>query len=592
MIKVYVDLIKRSWNDARSYLIATFFKNVFSALIPLVNICGLGYIVAGLVDGCAQRILIARIVIYVSINLMISLMRHILALAENKAMRKASNHLQIGYMQDAVDVDYHYAQNSTLGTLKRKSMSARPAFFLGLWGNFLECVIKLVGCLVTFFAVAPLFGPVVIATSIVIIYLNIWCMAKEYEYNIGKTDDDRKMDYLYMIMTDYKYAKEIRVNNAKSYIETKYKRILNRQLQSIKKLMNQKNEADVVASLLSATQAVSIYLLGTYLVFTDKISIAEYTVLIATTTLFASSFVQTFSLGGTIKKNASAREFLKEYDNILKDNSDKNRSYSATREDINLSDSDICFEHVSFVYPDSNKEILSDVSFTIRAHSKVCLVGLNGAGKSTIVMLLLRIYKPTKGRILIGGIDISTLDPKVYLKKLGVVLQDFSLFSYSITENLVFNETINEKRINEAIETSGLSEKISGLKKGLDTTLGKEIDPEGVEFSGGEAQRIALARAIYKAGDIVVLDEPTSAFDPIAEERFFGSLMDLSMGKTTVFVSHRLSSAIACDEIIVVDKGKVVERGTHDELIRNGKKYSELFNLQASLYKKACEVRL
>ena len=213
------------------------------------------------------------------------------------------------------------------------------------------------------------------------------------------------------------------------------------------------------------------------------------------------------------------------------------------------------------------------------------VVGVNGAGKSTFVKLLCRFYDPTAGEILFNGIPVGKIPYAQYIDLIGVVFQDFKLFSFSVRENIALSEEADRDRLRSCIEQSGLLEKIEGLPKGEDTMVDKQFDPEGIEFSGGEGQKLAIARAIYKNAPVVILDEPTSALDPIAEYDIYRRFSMLSKGKCTVYISHRLSSTKFTDKIAVFSDGFLKEYGNHQELmaVDNGI-YKKMFTMQAQYY--------
>ena len=210
----------------------------------------------------------------------------------------------------------------------------------------------------------------------------------------------------------------------------------------------------------------------------------------------------------------------------------------------------------------------------------------NGAGKTTIIKLLCRLYEPTQGKITLNGMDIQTIPITQYHELIGIVLQDYALFAYSIKENIIFDKSYNEIQLKKSIQQSGLSKKIDTLPNGIETSVYKILDDYGIEFSGGEGQKLALARALYKNPAFLILDEPTSALDPIAEYELFSSLSQISEGKTTFFISHRLSSTKFCDRIIVIDNGTICETGSHDELMKRQGIYADLFSTQAKYYRK------
>ena len=241
------------------------------------------------------------------------------------------------------------------------------------------------------------------------------------------------------------------------------------------------------------------------------------------------------------------------------------------------------FKNVSFKYPNSSEYALNNVSFKLGIYDKTAIVGKNGAGKSTIIKLIARLYKPQKGEILVNGININRFNFKDYQKLFAIVFQDYTLFAFSIKENIAANKSLNEETIKNDLDAVNFFYK--KFEKGIDTYLYKYIE-EGVEISGGEAQKIAIARALYKDSDYVFLDEPTSALDPISEAEIYSLFDKLTNNKTAIYISHRMSSTKFCDNIIVLDKGKIIEEGNHDNLMKidNGV-YKELFEAQAKYYK-------
>ena len=241
------------------------------------------------------------------------------------------------------------------------------------------------------------------------------------------------------------------------------------------------------------------------------------------------------------------------------------------------------FKNVSFKYPNSDQYALDNVSFTLGNYDKTAIVGKNGAGKSTIIKLIARFYKPEKGEILVNGININRFNFKDYQKLFAIVFQDFTLFAFSIKENVAANKQIDEELIKKDLDNVNFDYK--KFDKGIDTFLYKYLE-EGVEVSGGEAQKIAIARALYKDSDYVFLDEPTSALDPISEAEIYSLFDKLVNNKKAIYISHRMSSTKFCDNIIVIDKGKIIECGNHETLMKipNGV-YKDLFDSQAKYYK-------
>ncbi|SHO44867.1 ABC transporter ATP-binding protein [Anaerocolumna xylanovorans] len=241
---------------------------------------------------------------------------------------------------------------------------------------------------------------------------------------------------------------------------------------------------------------------------------------------------------------------------------------------------------VSFYYPESDKPALKDISLVLKPGEKTALVGMNGAGKSTLVKLLCGLYAPTKGVIYMDGVDISTIPKKVYFKEFAVIFQEVFSFAFSIQDNVTCQteEEVNEERFIDSLKGADLLQRIERLPGKFETSMGKELDTEGILFSGGEMQKLMLARALYKDAPVVILDEPTAALDPLAESSMYEKYNSFVEGKTSVFISHRLSSTRFCDRILLIKDGEIIEEGSHEELMGKQGEYCTMFKVQAHYY--------
>lgn len=243
------------------------------------------------------------------------------------------------------------------------------------------------------------------------------------------------------------------------------------------------------------------------------------------------------------------------------------------------------FHNVSFRYPNTDHDVLKRVNIKFKVGEKLAVVGMNGSGKTTFIKLLCRLYDPTEGEILLNGVDIRKYNYDEYRSIFSMVFQDFQLFSFSLGQNVAASVNYDANRVKTCLEKAGFGNRLKKMPQGLDTCLYKDFEENGVEISGGEAQKIALARALYKDAPFIVLDEPTAALDPVAEAEVYSKFNKIVGDKTTIYISHRLSSCRFCDEIAVFDNGQIVQQGSHDELVadENGK-YHELWHAQAQYY--------
>ncbi len=237
-----------------------------------------------------------------------------------------------------------------------------------------------------------------------------------------------------------------------------------------------------------------------------------------------------------------------------------------------------------FTYPNTERQILNNISVKIRKGEKLSVVGMNGAGKTTFIKLICRLYEPTSGTIKLNGVDISTIKREEYSKQLSVVFQDFKIFSFSFADNVVLNLPYDEEKFKKSTEDADLVSRLESLPMGKDTSIYKDFDENGVELSGGEGQKLATARAYYKDAPLVILDEPTAALDAMAESEVYRKFGEITAGKTAIFISHRLASTRFCDRIAVFDGGTISEYGSHDELMALGKLYAEMYAEQAKYY--------
>lgn len=300
-----------------------------------------------------------------------------------------------------------------------------------------------------------------------------------------------------------------------------------------------------------------------------------------------SNFIQGFpELVSGISRLLNNEEMLKKYFEFMELKSNKPVGTLPVEKRTD-NEYELEVRNVSFKYPGTEEYVLKNVNMKLSIGEKMAIVGMNGSGKTTFIKLLARLYDPSEGEILLNGIDIRKYDYDEYLQLFSVVFQDFNLFSFELGQNIATSTEYEAEKLMDSIEKAGFKERFDQLPQKLDTYLYQDFDKDGVEISGGEAQKIAMARALYKNAPIVILDEPTAALDPISEFEIYSKFHDIVGNKTALFISHRLSSCRFCDEIVVFHEGEIIQRGPHDSLVKDKDgKYFELWNAQAQYYTK------
>lgn len=338
-----------------------------------------------------------------------------------------------------------------------------------------------------------------------------------------------------------------------------------------------------LSSCVSAFLTGLIYLLVCIKAWAGAFGLGTATQYIGSVTSFFGGFSELMKCIGVMRINSSFLDTVFE----LLDTPNTMYQGSLTTEKRSDIQSDVEFRDVSFKYPGSEAYALRHVNMKFKVGSRLAVVGMNGSGKTTFIKLLCRLYDPTEGEILLNGINIRKYRYDDYMKIFSVVFQDFQLLALPLGQNVAASQTYDAARVLDCLNKAGFGEKLAKMPHGLDTYLYKSVDTEGVDVSGGEAQKIAIARALYKDSPFIILDEPTAALDPIAEAEIYSKFDEIAGDKTAVYISHRLSSCKFCDEIAVFDSGSVIQQGTHSDLLADESgKYFELWNAQAQYYKK------
>ncbi|SHM67133.1 ABC transporter ATP-binding protein [Flavobacterium xanthum] len=405
----------------------------------------------------------------------------------------------------------------------------------------------------------------------------------QQQYSLARswTSERRELDYLRFIGANDKTAKEIKLFGLTSFLVERFETLATRYFKLNKSLVVKRSSYGFLFNVLGSISYYAAYVFIIYRVLSGGISLGELTFLSGSFNRLMSSLRDFFSKFTRISESALYLKDYFDFIDISSENKSKNEVPMPEKIKIGFE-----FKNVYFAYPESDNQILNDVSFTIKAGEKIAFVGQNGAGKTTLTKLLHRFYEPTSGEILLDGININQYNKANYQEYFGVLFQDFFRYEFSVKENIAIgkiDEINNNERILKAAELSLADEVVAELKYGYEQQLGKRF-AKGQELSGGQWQKIALARAYMKNAEVMILDEPTSALDAKAESEVFERFIGLIKDKTSVIISHRFSTVRQADRIVVLQEGKILESGTHQELMENNQLYAQLFTLQAEGY--------
>lgn len=395
----------------------------------------------------------------------------------------------------------------------------------------------------------------------------------------------RKMNYLESTTKNFDFAKDIRLFNMSNAFFNQLSGVNETYKELNRKHHNRMVLWEVSLGSVLIVQKILMYTWLVYNVVTGAYQISDFVLYVGLVSTFHASVGYVNWIYSDMRTNSLMINDYRNFVDWKEDRETADEKYGHITE-INLDKFEFRFENVSFKYPGHDNYVLKNVNLTIKNGAKLAVVGVNGAGKTTFIKLMMKLYEPSEGRILLNDVDIKEYNREEYFKLFSPVFQNVECFAMPIYQNISFAEEdkTDMNKINEVLEQSGLSEKINSYEKGLHTNLLKIFDKEGIDLSGGEKQRLAMARALYKDGKVVILDEPTAALDALAEDRMYREFENMIYGKTAVFISHRLGSTRFCDKIAMFEDGTIVEEGTHEELMAKNGKYAYMFGIQSQYY--------
>ncbi len=462
----------------------------------------------------------------------------------------------------------------------------RPIAILNSTFTVLSTTISLVSYIIILAAAPDLWWTAILIAlfSVPSAIISFIYRKKNFQYMRHRSKDRRQMTYYSDILVNKDMVKEIRMFSLADTFIGKFEAVFNRYYSGLRRLIMQESIWQVSIAVLSAVINCFCYATIAYGVFRGDFKIGDYSLYTGALTSITQNVSTLITISATIYEGTlfidNLITFMKEKQTIIPTKRFPEKVRRGAPHTIE-------FKNVSFAYPGTSRYVLKNINLTFGPGETIVLVGLNGAGKTTLIKLLMRLYDPTEGVILLDGRDIREYDTKDLYSIFGIIFQDFGKYAVTAAENIHFGEIDKEfdpAEVRRAAQQSGADEYITKLPRGYETPLMRIFELEGIELSIGQWQKLAIARAFYSDSDILILDEPTASLDPMAEQEIFNQFDRLRRDKTTIFVSHRLSSATVASKIVVLENGEVIEEGDHRELMAKHGRYFELFTTQAKRY--------
>lgn len=590
------------WNMDRKLLFYSIAASVVGSVLPFIGLFLSAYVLDGLQNGEEmKKLLEVSFLAVTAVFLLTGLEAYFKKCKEVHTVQCGKRYDTLMSMK-TISMDFPLLDSPAVNDIRTKITHDNDwgAGFYSLVWQLPWLLDSVIGAVLSMVLLVPMFvrqsmftdaaAVVLLLLFVVVIVSNIWFISVKKKEHYRLLDDlllDKSyLGYFLWRGQDYHYGKDIRIYRVKPLIETKLQgdvAIRNEWTnQVVKNQMQSGFYRNFSTGFLQAAAWIFVVLRAASGVLTVGAVVKYAGMIYKFSQSVAEAFFALEEYAVSSGRQMSTMEYLNLPD-ILK----KGKLPVEKRAFCDGGDNEyeIEFMDVSFQYPGSDVYALHHVSLKLQIGQRLAVVGMNGSGKTTFIKLLCRLYDPTEGEIRLNGVDIKKYDYDEYMSIFSVVFQDFKLFSFRLGQNVAASVDYDPARVEACLEKAGLGDYLSKMPDGMETCLYKDFEENGIEISGGEAQKIALARALYKDAPFIILDEPTAALDPVAEYEVYSKFNEIVGDKTAVYISHRLSSCRFCDEIIVFDRGQIVQQGSHEALVlEEGGKYYELWHAQAQYY--------
>lgn len=583
----------------------TIFHSLFESVSPFINI----YMSALIIDELLGNKNIHNLKMLVGVTILLNLGIHLISTAlehlKGLLIEIVYENQDMKLSEKIANMDYEYVENLEVHKLSTKIKEAQNMNGAGIpliiqeMGRFIKGLITVI---TSTFLVIDLFIPKITGGGIpfinsiwfsyvflivifvgTLISLKLTSKAEKglFKYFNKLMDLNRVWGFYGDMVSDYNVGKGVRLYNEIPIISDELKKFDKNSRKMFNQMGNMKAKYSAFDALISSLSSGMVYSFVALKAIAGAITIGSIVKYVGSINQFMTGSKEVLSSFNEIVNNNKYVELYYDFLNI------KGEKHNGTLPVEKRDDDEyqMEFKNVSFKYPGSETYALKNVSMKLNIGERLAIVGMNGSGKTTFIKLLCRLYDPNEGEILLNGINIKKYNYEEYMSLFSIVFQDFKLFSFSLGQNVAATTDYDEKSVVNVVEEVGLKERLNTMPKGAHTSLYKDFDEEGIEISGGEAQKIALARALYRNAPIMILDEPTAALDPISEFEIYSKFNEIVGTKTAFYISHRLSSCRFCDEIAVFHEGRIIQKGNHENLIKDEEgKYYELWNSQARYY--------
>lgn len=584
-VKILMYCLKLSWNASGVY---TMLRMFCSIVPPLMGIMG-SFLSKYLLDLLADKLgtgkvpevfflLIGGICTIKILQNLSDKVEQYIQIIHNEIMNEK---LAMMLMQRSCSADMEYFDNAEY--YDKLQASARDSYSIAqiLWNamSFVGACFSFVGVFVVLWAAKPIYALLLTLTAIPHGMIATRYTKTLYNLSMEQINAERKKSYIQGITLEKRYAQDIRLFHIGKLLREKYYNIWKEVFTKRKQVLRKKTVVTIVFSCLPGIITVVVGMDIGLRIFAGTASIGDYSLYMGMMEqLLSAFFIMTYSLTNVHDNKLRITNFK----SVL---ASKNKVLDSGMREVAQVD-EIVLDQVSFTYPGTKKCVLNNVSLRFRKTEKTVLVGVNGSGKTTIIKLLLRLYEPDSGRILVNGVDIKEYRLESLRRNFSVYFQEMGNYCMSLYENVIIGdaEREDEQAVYKALEQSCCGDILDKAIYGLNTNLMRMFDKDGLELSGGQYQKIALARCLYRRSTVLVLDEPSSNLDPKAEHDIFEQIRQLSDNKLTIFTSHRLSNVSLADRIIVLEHGRVVEEGTQKELLEKNQRYAELYRYQSEKF--------